>query len=153
PTGRPWQLLIQSGCNEQGLCTLQRLIASVDLPVEGTLSLGDLELNPNGEVDGTVLLPEGTPGRDQGGIWVFLPGTPYRTASAPDGTFRLNYVPQGRVDVQYFHGGYDPFTSERVQIAGNGSVTTLAPITLLPASGLQRGKVTGSVQRQDAGPG
>src|SRR5690606_38113098 len=111
----PWQLLARHGCTDDGVCQLQRLVSSSDLsipPGEG-YPLGELELDGNGEIRGNVTLPESDPNRLAGGISVFVPGSPFRTSTATDGSFRLANIPRGRVLVEFFYPGYEPLHSGR----------------------------------------
>jgi hypothetical protein len=155
PPQEAWQALFRVDCDEAtGVCAKQKLVSSADLPlVTGVdLSLGDVVLSTNGDARGRVLLAD-APGAGALNVTIYVPGSPFRTETGSDGTFKLPYLPEGTMTVAAFLAGYEPVAIPGVKIAA-GTTTGLADITLVPASAaITKGSITGSAVRSDGADG
>jgi Carboxypeptidase regulatory-like domain/Bacterial Ig-like domain len=111
-----------------------------------TLKVEEGETYPVGEVAGSVLLVDSEHG---GGAFVSLMGTPFITATRPDGSFTIADVPEGDYDLIATKSGY--IWSEPMTVAVlEGNTTRLSEIILKPKHTEQeRGFMEGLVYLQN----
>ncbi|MFO0726121.1 MAG: carboxypeptidase-like regulatory domain-containing protein [Myxococcota bacterium] len=109
-----------------------------------SVSLGEIELSPGGEVQGKISLSDhGNPG----GSIVSVARTGLRAIVGEDGGFVIPSVPQGAFDVVAFHAGYDPGRLLRVGV-GPGARTLARELVLVGATSAESPvAVTGSAVR------
>lgn len=102
-------LLITLDLDGDGQADRQRLL---DLSALGAgfgrdVLLGDVVLSRNAEVHGVVRL-QGRGASGLSGITVFVPGAPWSTYTADDGSYRLPGLPEGPVEIAFFEHGFEP---------------------------------------------
>ncbi|MBX7113532.1 MAG: hypothetical protein K1X64_04290 [Myxococcaceae bacterium] len=95
------------------------------------ISLGQVVLSRNAVVHGRVTL-EGQPNATGlNGTTVFVPGGPWSALTADDGSYTLDALPEGALQISFFHAGY-AVNGLDVQLAP-GEEQTLRAVTLVPA--------------------
>ncbi len=114
-----------------------------------TSNLGVVVLGRLSTVAGKVRRGDRDASAGQGGIQVFLPGSPASTVSADDGSFVLAGLPQGSLPISFFAPGYAP-ASSRVGL-GAGQEQRLADVSLKVDANLTSGSVTGTVRSGTGG--
>lgn len=96
------------------------------------LSLGDVVLGRNAEVHGAVSLQGSTSTGGRGGISVFVPGGPWSTYTADDGTYALTGLPEGELQVAFYKSGFAPASAD-VRL-DPGEQRQLPVVELVPAT-------------------
>lgn len=86
----------------------------------------DLSLVGVGAVAGTVSLSDS---EDAAGVTVFVPGSPYWTVTAADGSYELGGLPEGQHNVRFAAHGYESATQGGVSVAADG-VTPIESVQL-----------------------
>lgn len=94
------------------------------------IDMGEVALSRNAVVRGTVTL-EGEGRTGLGGTTVFVPGGPWATYTADDGSFVLESLAQGALQIAAWRDGYQVDALDVT--LGAGEDLTLAPIHLVPA--------------------
>ena len=111
------------------------------------ISLGDVSLGQSAAVSGRVLLADVTDVNGHLGTPAFVPGFPLAAITQADGTFLLEGLPEGSVQVAAVRTGYLASLSGPLSLRG-GEVLSLARVSLAregaAPSGVLRGRVVGA---------
>jgi len=126
-------LLVQVDLDHDGKPDKQTLLqlASVKAGMGRDVALGDVVVVENARLRGRVLRGDvpGTSGH--GGSLVFVPSGPYLTYTGDDGSFVLDAMPAGRIDLTFFRDGYTPEALSGVELRA-GEDFTAREISLEP---------------------
>ncbi|MFZ5441790.1 MAG: carboxypeptidase regulatory-like domain-containing protein [Myxococcota bacterium] len=140
-------LLIRFDADRDGVAERQRTFALSELGAARgrTVSLGEVSLSQPGAVTGRVLRGDVSSGHE--GTPVFAPGLPLAALTASDGTFTLEGVVEGPMQLAAVRAGYEAWLSAPVTVRG-GEELRLSSINLVPttaaALGVLRGRVVSS---------
>lgn len=147
------QLLIRFDADGDGTPERQRIIDLKNLGVGSgkDVELGDVSLGRNASLAGRVLRGD-TPGvTGHSGTTVFVPGAPFFTTTADDGSFLLNDLPEGPVNVSFFHDGFELDARDTTLVGG--AEGRLAAVTLaVTQTTPMPGQLVGEVQLEAGGP-
>ena len=140
------QVLVRFDADGDGVVDRQRLLdlAALKAGPGRDVELGDVSLARNASASGRVLRSAAATGH--AGTTVFVPGGPWVTASADDGSYLLENLPEGPVSVAFFSAGFG-VDSRETQLLG-GQEAQLGVVTLLPAPP-GTGRLTGTVRWAD----
>ena len=114
---------------------------TVELPVGGTVDLGELTLNAasGATIEGTATRAD-HPADGQAGILVVAVGTPFAVLTSASGAFRMDVAP-GLYTLQASFTGYGTEKAPEFEV-GAGEVHTLAaPLALVGLPGSVRGRI------------
>jgi hypothetical protein len=126
----------------------QRLL---DLAEVGTgpgrqIGLGDVVVVDNGSLSGRVLRGDVANGSSgHGGTVIFVPEGPFTAYTGDDGSFTLENLPEGHLEVGFFRPGYAPVTRTGVATRA-GEDVTLATVVLRPEADAGPGSLSGTVR-------
>jgi len=93
-----------------------------------TATTVNLDLVATGAISGTL---SAMPAFDPTGVLVFVPGTSFVAAAAPDGSFTIATVPVGTVSVMALAPGYAPASLQSVAVQA-GQTTVQTNLVLVP---------------------
>lgn len=148
------QLLITFDADADGTPDRQKVLElkAIGAGLGRDIALGEVALGQNATAIGRVLRGDTPSAMGHGGTTVFVPGAPYSTATGDDGSFTLENLPEGMVQLAFFREGFEP-ASRDLSLTG-GSETRAASVTLDPASAAQQATATatGTVTLDDGSP-
>lgn len=111
--------------------------------------VGDVSLRRNGSISGQLRRTGDPTTTGLGGTAVFLPGLPFATYTADDGSFRLENLPGGAFQLAAFAPGFEVVSTDVT--VGDGEDVTIPPLQLVRAP-VANGSVTGTLVRSSGAP-
>jgi len=151
-TERSGQVLVTFDSDNDGSVDRQKVIdfETVKAGPGRDVELGEVSLGRNATLSGTVTLADRPAGTGQAGTTAFVPGSSFLTATADDGSFMLDGLPEGLVRLSFFRVGYGLETRE-LELA-SGQESRVAPVSLkaLPPGPQPTSSLAGQV-RLDTG--
>lgn len=140
-------LVLEFDQDQDGHVDLQRSLSfsSWNIAPGHDTALGDVFLRESAQVRGRVEL-EGAPSLFTGlsGTAVLVPGSPWTTSTADDGTFSLANLPEGLLSLAFVHPGYEPKRMTDLELRG-GEAFSLAVVRLTRTTSTGPGTLAGSV--------
>lgn len=111
------------------------------------VSLGEVTLAEGAAISGRILLGDVADSSGHFGTVVFVPGLPLTAFTQADGTFSLEGLAEGLVQIAVMRNGYQPYVWQPLAVRG-GEELTLSRVVLPrdpapAASGILRGRVVG----------
>jgi hypothetical protein len=100
------------------------------------LNLGDIELFGTGDLEGAVQLSDSMGATAAEGSLVVIVSTPYRAVADKEGHYRINELPEGRLELVAFRPGYRPGRLSGVQVI-SGTLKRAKDIILHPGESEQ----------------
>lgn len=132
-TEKTGKVLMTFDIDRDGTVDRQRVIdfESVKAGPGRDVELGQLALGRNALVTGQVLLDDHSLPTGHAGTTVYVAGAPYVTSTADDGTFVLEALPEGPIQVSFYRAGY-VLESRELELSG-GEEVRVATTSLLRA--------------------
>jgi hypothetical protein len=145
-------LVIRFDADGDGRPERQRVLDLVPLKAGRgkTIALGQLTIGSNAVVRGVVRRADVAGRSGHSGTAVVVPETPFFTYTADDGSFVLDNLPEGPLEVTTFREGYAS-VSERLELVA-GTVVELAPRAIERLTGPRVSTVRGRVFLPDGAP-
>ncbi|MFO0600231.1 MAG: carboxypeptidase regulatory-like domain-containing protein [Myxococcaceae bacterium] len=144
------RLWIRYDSDGDGVVDLQRILslASLNVGPGRHVALGDVMLGKNARVEGSVRISSRADS-DTGhaGTSVVIKGTSFSAFSADNGTFALDALPPGELELVFYRAGFTPVVLP-IELT-SGQRLALQVILLDPSSDLRPAEALGAVQ----GPG
>jgi len=132
----------------EGTRVRQKLLSLSDLGAGPgrQLSLGDVLVVENATVRGRAVRAEAKDVRSgHRGTVVFVPEGPYLTYTADDGSFELDQLPEGSIEIGFFRSGYQAQVLAALAVRG-GELLTLRDVLLELETSTAPGSIAGSVR-------
>jgi len=140
------QLLFRFTVPGTGGKVRQKLLQLSDyktLASEG-VDVGDVVVAENASLHGRARLIDAPSSRGHAGITVFVPEGPLTTYTGDDGTWALDELPEGTVQLAFFQSGYSPVAFDAVETRG-GEDIAVSDVLLSRLTGAERGSIKGEL--------